>query len=95
MQCHKVRRILQNHVPNKFLSPEKFSEHVLLLIYLSKDEKELLLDFPPMYQNKLQNQGVKDVLNINKIKFEPCGDLVDEALSQFNETLINNQDPHS
>ena len=32
---------------------------------------------------------------MNKIKFEPYGDLVDQAFSQFNENLINNQDPHS
>ena len=45
-----------------------------------------------MYQNKLQEQGVQDVVNTNKIKFEPHGDLVDQVYSQFNETLINNQD---
>ena len=33
--------------------------------------------------------------NINKIKFKPHGDLVDRAYLQFNETLINNQDPYS
>ena len=48
-----------------------------------------------MYQNKLQQQGVQDILNINKIKFEPHGDLVDQADLRLNETLINNQDPHS
>ena len=26
---------------------------------------------------------------------EPCGDLVDQAFSQFNENSFNNQDPHS
>ena len=29
------------------------------------------------------------------MKFEPHGDLVDQAFAQFNENLINNQDPHS
>ena len=47
-----------------------------------------------MYQNKLQEQGVQDVANINKITFEPHGDLVDQVFSQFNEALINNQDLH-
>ena len=32
-----------------------------------------------MYQNKLQEQGVQDVVNINKVKFEPHDDLVDRA----------------
>ena len=38
-----------------------------------------------MYQNKLQEQGVQDVVNRNKISFEPYCDLVDQAFSQFNE----------
>ena len=29
------------------------------------------------------------------MKFEPYGDLVDQAYSKFNETLVNNQDPQS
>ena len=29
----------------------------------------------------------------NKIKFEPYGDLFDEAFLQHNENLINDQDP--
>ena len=61
---------------------------VLLLLYLFRDEKELLSDFIPLYQNKFQEHGVQDVVNINKINFEPCGDLVDESYSKFNETLI-------
>ena len=48
-----------------------------------------------MYQSKLQQQGVQGVINRNKIKFEPYDDLIDQAFSQFNENLINNQDPHS
>ena len=95
MQCHKVKRILRYHVPNEVLCPEKFAHHVLLLFCPFRDERELLSGFRPMYQNKLQEQGVQDVVNINKIKFEPHGDLVDKAYLQFNETLINNQDLHS
>ena len=95
MRCRKVRRILQYRVSNKILHPEKFAHHVLLLFYPFRDEKDLLSDLPPLYQNKLQKQGVQDIVNINKIKFEPYGDLVDEVYSRFSETLINNQDPHS
>ena len=32
---------------------------------------------------------------MNKTKFEPYGDLVDQAFSQPNENSITNQDPHS
>ena len=50
---------------------------------------------PPLHQNKLQEQGVQDVVNSKKIKFESYGDLVDQAFSQFNENSINNHDSHS
>ena len=56
MRCHKVRRIPQYHVPNKLLSPEKFAHHVMLLFYLLRDRKESLSGFPPLYQNKRQEQ---------------------------------------
>ena len=48
-----------------------------------------------MYQNKLQEQGIQDVVNVSKIKFKPYGNLVDQTFSQFNETLIKNEDAHS
>ena len=95
MRCRKVKRIIRYHVPNKILSPEKFAHDDLLLFYPFRDEKDLLSGFPPMYQNKLQEEQVQNVININKIKFEPYGDLVDQVFVQFNENLINNQDPYS
>ena len=48
-----------------------------------------------MYQNKLQEEGVQDVANISKMKFEPYDDLVEQDFFKFNEHLIKNQDPHS
>ena len=95
MQCLKVRWILWYHVLNKILSPEKFAHHVLFLFYTFRDEKELLSGFPPLHQNKLQEQWGQDVVNTNKIKFESYGDLADQAYSKFNEILVNNQDPQS
>ena len=95
MRCRKVRRFLRYHVPNKLSLPEKFAHHVLLLFYPFRDEKELLSGFPPLYQNKLQEQGFLDVVNMNKIKFELYGDLVDQVYSKSNETLISNQNPQS
>ena len=64
-------------------------------LYPFRDKKESLSDFAPFHQNKLQEQEVQDVVNINKIKSEPYDDFVDEAYSKFNETLMKNQDPHS
>ena len=80
---------------NKLLSLEKFAHHMMVLFFLLRDEKQLLSGCPPLHQNKLQEQGVQDVVNRNKIKFKPYGDLVDQTFSQFNENSINNQDPHS
>ena len=45
-----------------------------------------------MYQNKLQEQGVQAVVNMNKLKFEPYGDLVDPSFSQFNDNSITNRE---
>ena len=46
--------------------------------------KQLLSGCLPLYQNKLQEQRVQDVVNRDKIKFERYGDLIDQAFSQFN-----------
>ena len=54
-----------------------------------------VIRFRPMYQNKLQEQGIQDVVNVSKINFKPYGNLVDQTFSQFNETLIKNEDAHS
>ena len=79
-------------MPNKLLFPEKFAHHVMLSFFPFRDEKQLLSVCPPLYQNKLPEQGVQDIVNRNKIKFEPYGDLVDRAFSQFNENSLNDQD---
>ena len=94
MHSWKVRRIPLYYVPNKLLSSEKTAHH-LTLFFLFNDENQLFSSCSPFYQNKMQERGVQDVANRNKIKFEPCGDVVDQAFSQFNENSINNPDPQS
>ena len=86
MHCRKVRRILRYHVPSKHLSPEKLAHHVMLLFFQFADRKQLLSGCPLLYQKQLQEQGVRDVSNRSKIKFEPHGDLVDQTFSQLNES---------
>ena len=97
MWCGKVRRILRYHVPNKLLSPEKLPHHVLLLFYPFRDEKESLSGFSPMYQNKLKEEGVQDIVNINKVKIELYSDLVDQDNSTTTwltvKTHIANETP--
>ena len=57
------------------------------MFYPFRDEKELLSGFSTLHQNKHGGQRVQVVVNMNKIKFESYGDLVDQAFSQFNENL--------
>ena len=93
MRCPKVRRKLRYHVSKKFY----IQENLLIMYYFystHSEMKELLSGLSLMYQNELQDQGVHNVLNINKIKFEPYGNLFDEVYYRLNETLINTQDPH-
>ena len=62
---------------------------MLLLYFPFKNEKELLSGFPPFYQNKLEEQVFQDVVNINKLKFEPYCNLVDETFTEaFNFNLM-------
>ena len=77
--CRIVRQILRYHVLNKLLSPEKYAHVVMLLFFSIQRRKQLLSGCPSFYQNKLQEQGLQDVVNWNKIKLEPYGDLVDQA----------------
>ena len=42
-----------------------------------------------------REEGIKDVVNINKIKCEPYGELADQTFSQFKKNLIDYQDPWS
>ena len=67
----------------------------MLLFFLFNDENQLKSGCSPLYQSKLQEQGVQDVANRNKRRFQPYGDLVDQAFSQFNEKPIENHNPHS
>ena len=67
----------------------------MLLFFPFRDEKQFLSGGSPLYQNKLHEQGIQGVINRTKIKFEPYGDLVNQAFSEFNENSINNHDPHN
>ena len=57
--------------------------------------KATAIRFPPLFQNKLHEQGVQDGVNRIKINFELFGDLFDQVFCQFNENSIWNQDSHS
>lgn len=50
MWCFKITGILRHQVADRLLFQEKLANHVLLLFYPFRDEKELLSGFPSMYQ---------------------------------------------
>ena len=66
-----------------------------MILFFPFRDKKLLSGFPPLYQNKLEEKGFQDIVNRNKIKFEPYSDLIVAVFSQFNENWINNQEPHN
>lgn len=61
----------------------------------SEMEKNCYQAFHFFTKEAPSEHSVQDVVNINKVMFERYGDLVDQAYSTFNETLIINQVPHS
>ena len=83
MRSQRVRQIFRYHMPNKHLSPEKSAHLVMSLLFPFRDEKQLLSVYSPLHQNKFQGEGVHDVVNWSKIKFEPYGYLGDQTFSQF------------
>ena len=60
------------HLLNKLLSLEKIAHLVLLLFYPFRDKKYCY----QVFHHCIKSQ---DVVNINKMKFEPYGDLLDQA----------------
>ena len=46
-----------------------------------------------MHQNKMQDQAVHNVLDINRIKFKSYGNY--QSYFKSNEIIINNQDPQN
>ena len=63
--------------------------------FIRSEIKKIAVRFSTIV-SKQREQGVQALVNLNKIKFEPYCDLVDQAFSQFNEnSLITSQNPHS
>ena len=76
---------------SSLLSAEKIVHHVMLLS--AQSWERIVIRFSAIV-SKMSKTRVHDVVTINKIKFEPYGDYVNQVYSKFDETLINNQDPH-
>ena len=86
LKCRNSKCVLRYHVPNKHIRPEEYAHHLLFMFYPFRDESDLLLD--SSYVKKFGEVGVADVVNINKLKSEPYGDFVDQALLEFRASSL-------
>ena len=77
-------------MPSKLLSPEKFTDHVMLLFFFVQRLKTIAVRFPTILSKQTATSRSSGCCKQKQIKFELYGDLVDQAFSQFSENLINN-----
>ena len=89
MKCRKVACVLQYLTPNKKRDYESYAHHLLLLVYPFRDESDLRVGVPPSYTNKIANSGEIDITNTNRVLIELFSDVVDEALFQYGQTVMN------
>ena len=88
MILRKVPKVVRYHVPkSREIYPERCAYHLLFLFYPFYNESELLLGNPPSYVNKLDEEGVIDIINNKRKVFEPFSDLVDTAFNQYRSDL--------
>ena len=92
LNCSKVKAVLRYHVPNQHNKPEQYAHHLLFMFYPFRDEAELCTTPSGTYMEKLLDPVVQEIVNRNKQRFEPCGDLVDTALANLRANLQHNQD---
>ena len=95
LKCRKVKAVLRYHVPNQHKRPEEYTHHILFMYYPFRNEVELYETDSGTYMDKLLNSDVTRIVNDNKVKMEPYGELVDVALSNLQSHLTNNQDSYA
>ena len=91
LKCRKVKQVIRYHVPSKSLHPEKFAHHFLFLFYPFRDENDLKLN--GSYCQKLALKDVIDVVNQNRLLFEPDSDKIDQVLIQLSDAQENLEQP--
>ena len=80
MRCRNVKKVLRYYTPNSVTHAEAYAHHLLMLFYPFRRECDLLSQSSNTYLGKLNEPDVMLVVNQNKEKYEPWGDLVDAAL---------------
>ena len=83
MKCRTVKKVLRYYTPNPLTHSEAYAHHLLMLFYPFRNENELISETSSTYLAKLNEENVNLVVNENKQKFEPWGDLVHAALVTY------------
>ena len=94
LKCRKVQKVLRYFKPNKHKYPEKYAHHLLMLFFPFRDEQcDFKID--GSYCNKLSDPLVLDIVNKNKIIFEPNSASIENALRTYREDLELNFDAYA
>ena len=86
LKCRKVKKVLRYYTPNKDKHPEKYAHHLLMLFFPFRDE-ERDLKVNDSYSLKLSDPTVLEIVNMNKLIFEPNTELVELALQTYGKVL--------
>lgn len=78
------KRVVRYHTPNPVDRAEEYTHHLMMLFYPFRNETDLLSEIESSYVIKLNKPDVLDVVNENKTRFEPWGDMVDNVLINAN-----------
>ena len=84
MKRRKIKAVLRFHKPNKTKEPEHFCHHLLMLYFPWRKENELG-GLDQLYSTKVREATICNVVENNRVMFEPNADAVDIALQVFNE----------
>ena len=95
LKCKRVKSVLRYHVPNQHNHPEKYAHHMLFMFYPFRNESDLCAGESGTYMKTLCDPAVIDIVNENKLKFEPFAELVDAALTDYRTDLTRNPDSFS
>ena len=94
LKCRKVQKVLRYFTPNKDDHPEKYAHHLLMLFFPFRDEERDLKD-RDSYSLKLSDPTILEIVNKNKLIFEPNTDLVELALQAHREDVALNFDAYA
>jgi len=81
MKCRTIKKVLRYHTPNPVSHSEDYAHHLLMLFYPFRKESDLLSLNSKTYIEKLNETNATTIVNKNKCKFEPCGNILDVLMN--------------